>query len=79
MDRLPVTLILTNEEIDRLIVLLDLLKGDPDAEYLKHRIYSQQTGEEMTPFPLPRKYLNLLAETTTETQIPINFETETVS
>lgn len=65
MEKLPVTLILTNEEIDRLLVLLDFLHGDPDAGYLKHRIYSQQAGVEMTPFPLPRKYHKDLAESIT--------------
>lgn len=33
---------LTDEEIDRLLEKLDILRNDPDARYLQERIYLQQ-------------------------------------
>lgn len=36
-------ILLTEEEIDRLLEKLDILRGDPDAHYLAAKIYSQQT------------------------------------
>lgn len=48
MERLPVKLILTNEEIDRLLQILER-SGHPDAEHLMDRLYQQQTPDTDSP------------------------------
>lgn len=64
MEHLPVTLILTNEEIDRLLQLLDLLR-DPDARHLQERIYGQQEPLDTPPFSIPLTDTKLSLESTT--------------
>lgn len=41
MDKINRTLVLTQEEVDRLMDLLNILKTDPDAQKLAERILNQ--------------------------------------
>jgi len=60
MERLPVKLILTNEEVDRLLQILER-SGDPDAKHLMDRLYQQQNPDTDSPalYPLPLAYKRL--------------------
>ena len=44
---------LTDEEIDRLLEKLDMLRGDADAQFLAGRIYQQQISNPSDiPYPM---------------------------
>jgi hypothetical protein len=48
MDKISIKLVLTMEEVDRLLQKLDMLGDDPDSRHLQQRIFSQQYPPEAT-------------------------------